>query len=123
MTTGKTYSFTSKAADELIQKYIDAGGNVVQIQEGSLAIGDWVLYSDDNPRLYAFAIREVYLNEWSSDVLITRYKTTAKLPRRLMRRVEAVLSGEGDEGRDDGEPIVYGVRHFDTNKGRMCYGW
>ena len=122
MTTWKTYSCTAHDAEMLIQRYLDVGGNAVQIAEGSLGLGDWVLYFDGDALKYAFSIQEKYVNEWSSDILVTRYHNN-RLPRRLMRRVQEVLErGAIDDGRDQGEPILHGVHHIDEC-GRVRYGW
>ena len=122
MTTWKTYSCTAHDAEMLIQRYLDVGGNAVQIAEGCLGLGDWVLYFDGDALKYAFLIQEKYVNEWSSDILVTRYHNN-RLPRRLMRRVQEVLErGAIDDGRDQGEPILHGVHHIDE-RGRVRYGW
>lgn len=72
----KLYSF--KEVDNLIERYIKAGGEAVQTDEGVLGSGNWVLF-DTTGKLRSFVINEVYLNEWSSAHTIRGYK---KLPKK-----------------------------------------
>lgn len=77
--------YTSTSVDELIAKYTEAGGQVLQMREGTLGCGDVLLY-DETGKLYTFVIREVYINEWSSGHTIRKYR---KIPAKYQAMVEA----------------------------------
>ena len=78
----KLYSFTE--AEKLINRYIDAGGNAAQINDGVLGIGNWLLYDYSN-KLKFFVITEIYLNEWSSAQKIRSYN---KIPKKYLQQIE-----------------------------------
>lgn len=78
----KLYSF--KDVDNLIERYIKAGGEAVQTDEGSLGSGNWILF-DTTGKLRSFVINEVYLNEWSSAHTIRGYN---KLPKKYEALLE-----------------------------------
>lgn len=78
----KLYSF--KDVDNLIERYIKAGGEAVQTDEGSLGSGNWILF-DTTDNLRSFVINEVYLNEWSSAHTIRGYKN---LPKKYVALLE-----------------------------------
>lgn len=71
----KRYSW--RDVDNLIKRYTDEGGQAIQLSEGVLQSGNWVLY-DPECRLCAFVIKEVYVNGWTSEQTIRRYN---KLPK------------------------------------------
>ena len=77
--------YTSTRVDELIAKYTEAGGQVLQMREGTLGCGDVLLY-DETGKLYTFVIREVYINEWSSGHTVRKYR---KIPAKYQAMVEA----------------------------------
>lgn len=52
-----------KAAESLMDRYAQAGGNVVTVYPGTLGLGCVVMYGGF---LKAFVIEEMYVNEWSS---------------------------------------------------------
>ena len=55
--------YTTTQIDELISVYLDRGGEVFQIEEGTLGHGHLVLWA---PGCKFATIRERYLNPWSS---------------------------------------------------------
>jgi len=69
----KTYSV--KAVDNLISRYIDKGGEVTEIEEGVLGHGHLVLHGAG---LKTTVVKEVYLNEWSSAHKVRTYNETPK---------------------------------------------
>lgn len=79
----KTYSF--RDVDNLVRKYTDEGGQAVQLSEGTLQSGDWILY-DPEGRLCAFVIREIYVNCWTSAQTIRRYNTLPKKYKKLFEQ-------------------------------------
>lgn len=78
----KRYSW--RDVDNLIKRYTDEGGQAIQLSEGVLQSGNWVLY-DPECRLCAFVIKEVYVNGWTSTQTIRRYN---KLPKKYEMLVE-----------------------------------
>lgn len=55
--------YTTTQIDELIQHYLSKGGEVFQIEEGTLGHGYLVLWA---PGCKFATVKEKYLNEWSS---------------------------------------------------------
>ena len=51
--------------DNLVARYEEEGGYAIQLNEGSLASGDWILY-DDTGKLKCFYIYEEALSSWAS---------------------------------------------------------
>jgi hypothetical protein len=76
--------YTINSTDAFISKLCRQGYEAIQLNEGSLGIGDWVLIAPDEKH-YNFVIREVYLNEWSSAQTIRR---CAKLSQRILKEIE-----------------------------------
>lgn len=58
--------------DNLVARYEEEGGYAIQLNEGSLASGDWILY-DDTGKLKCFYIYEEALNSWSSCQIVQVY--------------------------------------------------
>lgn len=67
--------YTLKAIEDLIRMYLDKGGEMIQISEGVLGHGKFILCGKD---LKTTIVREVYLNEWSSAHTIRMYNVTPK---------------------------------------------
>lgn len=76
------YSF--RDIDNLIERYIKAGGEAVQTEEGTLGSGNWILF-DYAGNLKNFIIKEVYVNCWTSAHTIRGYK---KLPKKYEALLE-----------------------------------
>ncbi len=76
--------YTSTSVDKLIADYTEAGGQVLQMREGTLGCGDVLLY-DEAGKLYTFVIREVYINEWSSGHTVRKYR---KIPAKYQALVD-----------------------------------
>lgn len=76
--------YTYKAVDSLIEQLIEKGYEAIQLREGTLGSGDWVLLSHD-PTKYNFVVREVALNEWNSAHNIRR---TAKISKALQKEID-----------------------------------
>lgn len=78
----KLYSY--KQAEDLINRYIDKGGNAIQLSDGVLGCGNWLLY-DFSGNLKFFIITEIYLNCWSSAQKIRSYN---KIPKKYLDKIE-----------------------------------
>lgn len=74
----KNYSW--QEVEKLIKRYIDKGGSAIQLREGVLGSGDWILTSDT---LYSFVIKEIFVTSWTSSHTVRRYKT---LPKKYIQR-------------------------------------
>jgi hypothetical protein len=67
---------TCDAVKKLIDKYIERGGEIYEIEPGSLGYGFMILTGDG---LKTTIIKEIFLNEWNSAHTIRMYnKTPAK---------------------------------------------
>lgn len=75
-------TYTLTACENLIQKFIDNGGEIVTLEEGCLGYGLTVCYGEG---LKTAIIREVYLNEWSSGHTIRMYN---KMPKKYAQMLE-----------------------------------
>lgn len=78
--------YTSEAISNLLDRYIDAGGELYEMREGVLGHGDLLLY-DFSGKLKTIVIREVALNEWSSAHTVRTYN---KMPAKYLKMLEAV---------------------------------
>ena len=81
------YLYSYKQVDALIEKYVNKGGETLQLDEGVLGSGNWLLF-DYSGRLKFIVIKEVYLNEWSSAHTIRKYN---KMPKKY----EKILAEHG----------------------------
>lgn len=79
--------YSYKQVDALIEKYANKGGETLQLDEGVLGSGNWLLF-DYSGRLKFIVIKEVYLNEWSSAHTIRKYN---KMPKKY----EKILAEHG----------------------------
>lgn len=73
-----TTLYTSSSVEKLIADYLAAGGQLLQIEEGTLGCGYALLY-DSNEKLKFFVIKEVYINEWTSGHKVRGYN---KIPEK-----------------------------------------
>ena len=79
------YSYT--VVEELISRLIESGYEAIQLCEGSLGCGDWVLIAPTENQ-YNFVIREVAINEWSSGHKIRR---CSKISKKLQAEIDLSL--------------------------------
>lgn len=75
--------YTCSAVQELIDKYLDRGGRMIEMREGVLGYGNILLVADG---CKTTVITEVALNEWSSAHKIRMYN---KIPAKYQRFVDA----------------------------------
>lgn len=75
--------YTLKAVENLIQRYLESGGSMEELESGSLGYGVTILY-DAAENLKTFVIKEVYLNEWSSAHTVRGYNRMPKKYRALL---------------------------------------
>lgn len=76
--------YTVSSVEQLIQKYIEQGGEMLQMREGVLGCGDVLLY-DPSGKLKTYVIREIYLNEWSSGQTVRAYN---KMPKKYRAMID-----------------------------------
>lgn len=79
----KTY--TLKAVDKFIDHYLNKGGQVINIKEGSLGYGKLMLICDG---LKTAIVNEVYLNEWSSGHTVRQYNKIPKTYKKLLESIK-----------------------------------
>ena len=73
--------YTIEAIDKLKDKYIQKGGEVIVVDQGSLVEGLVVCFGDG---LKTCIIQEKYLNAWSSGQTIKLYNKTPKKYQELI---------------------------------------
>ena len=78
----KLYNY--KAVEQLMNQYIEQGGNVHILDEGSLVYG---LVVCEGECLKTAVIKEVYLNEWSSAQSIRLYNN---MPKKYAKMIEHI---------------------------------
>ena len=76
--------YTVRSTDDFIRSLIARGWEGIQLDEGSVGVGEWVLIAP-TPQQYNFVIKERYLNEWSSAQTIRRCK---KLSKAILKEIE-----------------------------------
>lgn len=74
--------YSCSAVEKLINVYIEKGGEVTEIEEGSLGYGFLILHGEG---LKTTVVKEVYLNEWSSGHTVRKYN---KLPKKYAKIIE-----------------------------------
>lgn len=76
--------YSHKVVDNLVDRYIAKGGEVIQMREPVLGCGDLLLFGDG---LKTTVINEVYLGMYSSAHTIRRYnRTPAKYQKIIDNR-------------------------------------
>ena len=78
--------YTCDSVGRLINQYIEAGGEILQMSEGVLGHGDLLLY-DTKGKLKTIVIHEVYLNPWSSAHTVRKYNRCPKKYKDLIERM------------------------------------
>ena len=78
----KRYSY--KAAEQAIEYLASMGYTPIQVDDGTLGIGHWIILAPDDKH-YNVEIQEHYLNEWSSYHTIRNFDKVSK-------RIQALLS-------------------------------
>lgn len=81
--------YSCKEIDQLVARYVEAGGNVLKMREGVLGCGDLLLHNSENLR--TIVIREVALNEWSSVHTVRAYKKCPKKYQMMIDKMEDVV--------------------------------
>lgn len=74
--------YSVKACEELMDMYIDRGGEAITLEEGCLGLGLVVCYGNG---LKTSVITEVYINQWSSGHKIRQYN---KCPKKYADMIE-----------------------------------
>lgn len=77
--------YTSTSIDKLICELTERGYEAVNLRDGVLTSGDWVLIAPDDKH-YNFVIRDVFINEWSAAQTVRR---CAKISKALQSEIEA----------------------------------
>lgn len=74
--------YSNTAIEKLYEKYIEEGGTITTLQEGTLGWGLTVMYGEG---LKFAVVTEVYLNEWSSAHKIRMYNSP---PKKYLKMIE-----------------------------------
>lgn len=74
--------YSLSAVENLIKRYSDKGGYMVEIKEGSLGYGTTILAGE---KLKTTIIQEVYLNPWSSGHTVRMYR---KCPKKYAKYLQ-----------------------------------
>ncbi len=75
-------NYTLKSCEELIEKYIDLGGEMHELNEGTLGLGFIILHGAVGKK--SILIREYYISAWVSGHEITMYN---KLPKKYQNLI------------------------------------
>lgn len=73
--------YTCTAVQNLINNYLEKGGEVITLEEGCLGYGLTILQGEG---LKTTVITEVYLNEWSSAHKIRMYNECPKKYKKMI---------------------------------------
>lgn len=86
MTKRNTRLYTSQAIQELADYYIENGGDVYEVVEGTLGWGTTIMMRSG---WKSIVVKEAYVNEWSSGHTVRRYNS---LPKKYQVMLEEYLS-------------------------------
>lgn len=76
--------YTIESVQRLVNEYLSNGGELFQICEGVLGLGDFILY-DLSEKYKTYVVHEVALNEWSSAQTVRAYN---KMPEKYRAMIE-----------------------------------
>ena len=82
--------YTISSTEEFISSMSDKGWDCIQLNEGGVGIGDWVLVAPTENK-WNFIVREKFLNEWSSAQTIRRCR---KLSQKILKEIEKAMEDE-----------------------------
>lgn len=74
--------YTLSSCEDVMNQYINAGGEVITLEEGVLGLGLVVCFGEG---LKTCIITERYLNEWSSGHIIRFYN---KMPKKYATMID-----------------------------------
>lgn len=74
-------AYTLAACENLIERYIECGGEVVTLEEGSLGLGLTMCHGEG---LKTAIINEVYVNEWTSRHTVRMYNDMPKKYEKML---------------------------------------
>ena len=78
--------YTLDVCEDVISKYVDNDGFIVELTPGSLGYGLTVCFGDG---LKTCVIKEVYINEWQSAHTIRFYN---QMPKKYAKMIEELES-------------------------------
>ncbi len=73
--------YTCSAVEKLMNAYAEKGGEITEIEEGSLGYGFMILHGEG---LKTTVVKEVYINEWSSGHTIRKYNKCPEKYRKIL---------------------------------------
>lgn len=73
--------YDCSAVEKLMNQYIEAGGEITEVEPGSLGYGFMIFHGEG---LKTVIIKEVYINCWSSGHTIRMYNKTPKKYEKLI---------------------------------------
>ena len=76
--------YTVSSTEDFIRSLSARDWECIQLNEGSLGIGDWVCIAPTDHQ-WNFVIREKFLNEWSSAQTIRKCR---KLSKAILKEIE-----------------------------------
>ena len=80
--------YTVSSTYKFIQDMYNKGWEAIQLNEGSLGCGDWVLIAP-NERKWNFVIKEVYIGPYSSGQTIRRCRN---ISQALQKRIDKAIN-------------------------------
>lgn len=90
---------TEEYIESIVSKY---GHEAIQLNEGSLGIGDWVLISPDDKH-YNIVIREVFVSSVCSGQTIRKCKT---LSNKILKEIEEYRKRTNDEESEEDDTVA-----------------
>lgn len=79
--------YTVSSTDEFIRDMCNRGWEGVQLNDGVLGVGDWVLIAP-NEHKWNFVIKEVYVGPYTSAQTIRRCR---KISQELQRKIDKIM--------------------------------
>ena len=81
-----------KTIYNLINKYYNAGGDVITLAEGCLGFGI-MAFVNNGLNLKEFILEEYYINPWSSGHRLKVYPRGG-LPKKYLKMIDKIFNGE-----------------------------
>jgi len=88
------YYWSIESIEKLISRYLDKGGEITTLEEGSLGYGTTLLHAPEEAKLKTIVIQEHFIGPWSSGNTVIKYN---KMPKKYEKWLEKVLNSFEDE--------------------------
>ena len=86
--------YTTESINNLINRYVEKGGEVTELIPGCLGFGLTLLHAPEEAKLKTIVIEEKFLNEWSSGNTVRKYNQMPKKYEKMLDDYYVKLDAE-----------------------------